>query len=66
MSENCQFLEKCGFFNNYKGNSEVIKEGWINLFCNNLEWSEECERKKYRKRTGEPPADNMSPTGKMM
>jgi len=28
--------------------------------------SEKCERKKIRKQTGKPPADNMAPTGKML
>ena len=66
MTENCELLEKCGFFNNYKGNSEVMKAGWIKLFCENVNWSERCERKKFRKRTGQPPADNMTPNGNML
>lgn len=66
MSEKCEFIEKCGFFINYQGNTEVVKAGWIKLFCENSEWSERCERKKFRKQTGKPPADNMSPTGEML
>jgi len=27
--EKCELLEKCGFFLNFKGNSDVIKNGWI-------------------------------------
>ncbi len=64
--EGCQFLEKCGFFNNFQGNPEVVKQGWVRMYCQNLEKSEGCERKKYRKAKGTPPADNMSPTGKML
>jgi len=33
MSEKCELLDNCGFFNNYKGNSEVVKNGWIRMFC---------------------------------
>lgn len=66
MAEKCELLEKCGFFNVYQGNSEVIKAGWVRLFCESLEKSEKCERKKIRRETGKPPADNMAPTGKLL
>ena len=66
MSEECELLDKCGFFLNFKANSEVIKQSWIRMFCENNEKSEKCERKKFRKKTGKPPADNMAPTGKML
>jgi hypothetical protein len=66
MSEKCELLDKCGFFLNYKGNSEVIKKGWIRMFCENQEKSEKCERKKKRKQTGKQPADNLAPTGKTL
>ena len=66
MSEQCELLDKCGFFINFKGNSDVIKQGWVKMFCENKEKSEMCERKKIRKKTGKPPADNMTPAGKML
>jgi len=66
MPENCELLEKCGFFLNFKKNSEVVKQGWIRSFCESKEKSEKCERKKVRTQTGKPPADNMAPTGKML
>ncbi len=66
MSEPCENLEKCGFFLNFKGNSEVVKKGWVKMFCESKEKSEKCERKKIKKQTGKPPADNMSPSGKML
>lgn len=56
MSEKCELLDKCGFFLNFKANTEVIKQGWIRMFCENEEKSEKCERKKIRKQTGKPPA----------
>jgi hypothetical protein len=66
MSDACELLGKCGFFNNYKGNTEAIKKGWTQVFCESFEKSERCERKKIRKETGKPPADNMAPTGSML
>ena len=63
MSEKCKFLDSCGFFLNFRGNSEVVERGWIRLFCTSQERSENCERKKIRKQTGQPPPDNMTPTG---
>lgn len=66
MSEPCEFLEKCGLFLNHQGNTEVIKQGWIHLYCEDQEKSEKCERKTVRKETGKPPIDNMSPTGDLL
>ncbi len=63
MPEKCEFLDTCGFFLNFRGNSEIVERGWIRLFCTSQERSENCERKKIRKQTGEPPPDNMTPTG---
>jgi hypothetical protein len=63
MDEQCELLEKCGFFNTFKGNPQVVKEGWIRLYCSSLAKSEECVRKKIRYETGSPPADNMAPNG---
>lgn len=64
--ERCEFIEKCGFFLNYKGNTEVLKYGWVKLYCENRQKSETCQRKMTRKKTGSPPPDNMAPTGKML
>jgi hypothetical protein len=66
MSEKCELLEKCGFFQNYRGSSEVIKQGWVLLFCDSKESSEKCERKKIRRATGKPPDDELAPTGRML
>lgn len=66
MLEPCENLAKCGFFINYKGNSEVIQNSWIRLYCRDKNRSVKCERKKIKQRTGKPPVDNMSPTGKIL
>ena len=66
MSEQCEFLDKCGFFLNYSANTEVVRQGWVSMYCEDSEKSERCERKKVRALTGMPPADNMCPTGKLL
>ena len=66
MSEKCELLNTCGFFINFRGNTEVVKQGWIKMFCESKDKSERCKRKEIRKQTGKPPVDNMTPTGKML
>lgn len=66
MPDKCELLETCGFFLNFKSHTEVIKQRWIKLYCENLDTSDACERKKIRNQTGLPPEDNMAPTGKLM
>ena len=63
MDDCCENLEKCGFFNNLKSNTEVIKQGWVRMYCQSKEKSERCARKKIKRYTGVSPADNISPTG---
>lgn len=62
----CEMLNSCGFFINFKGNSEVVKQGWIRLYCESDQKSEKCERKKIRREKGQPPPDNMAPNGEMI
>lgn len=66
MKQKCQNLEMCGFFKNFSANSQVVKNGWIKLYCDDLEKSENCARKQFRKNNGKSPADNITPTGKML
>ncbi len=66
MPETCEFLDECGFFLNFKSNSEVLKQGWVRMFCKNKEKSEKCERKIVRRGSGKPPADNMALTGRLL
>lgn len=63
MQDKCEHLRKCGFFIQFKGNPEVVKEGWIRMYCSDRQKSENCVRKKIRQETGAPPPDNMTPTG---
>ncbi len=66
MSAFCENLETCGFFINFKGNTEVITEGWIKNYCESAEKSQKCQRKIFKKTYGKPAADNMTPTGKII
>ena len=66
VEDTCENLETCGFFNNFKGNTEVIKQGWVRMYCQSREKSERCARKKIKRETGQSPADNMAPTGDMV
>jgi hypothetical protein len=66
MNHQCENLEECGFFINFKGNSEVAKNGWIRIFCENLERSELCERKIFKMKNRQIPPDNMAPTGTLL
>jgi len=36
------------------------------MYCESKEKSEKCKRKQIRKETGNPPADNLSPTGRLI
>ena len=66
MSEQCNQLKQCEFFNRFQGNLDVLKDGWIEGYCNNLEKSETCERNKIFKKTGMLPPDNVTPTGSVI
>lgn len=64
MDKKCVRLENCGFFKRYEKDVKTIKEGWIHLFCESDEKAKHCKRRKYFEEKGEPPVDNMTPTGK--
>jgi hypothetical protein len=66
MSDQCELFEVCRFMLSFEKDPEVIREGWIHIFCENKEKSEECQRKKILKETGKPPVYNMTPTGKLL
>lgn len=66
MSTKCELINRCGFFQNFKGNANVLKEGWVRAFCDDTVKSEKCVRKQTRIKTGKPPVDNMAPTGRLL
>ena len=64
--EKCEKLDECGFFQEYQGHTEVVKEAWIISYCNNFENSNLCKRKQYFITHGVAPVANMSPTGRLL
>ncbi|MCE1189574.1 MAG: hypothetical protein LWX56_10595 [Ignavibacteria bacterium] len=64
--KDCENLANCGFFNKFQSNNEVIKNGWINLYCADIDKSAKCERKKLKQATGKAPDDRMAPTGRIL
>lgn len=62
----CENLEFCNFFQQFKAHQEVIKQGWIRTYCQSSEQSNTCVRKKIKKETGQAPAPNIAPTGKVI
>jgi hypothetical protein len=61
----CQYLEKCGFFNKYCQSKNLACKGFIMRYCKGAEM-EDCKRLEYRKAHGAPPPDDMMPSGQMM
>jgi len=64
MGGKCEFYDTCGFIHAYKGSGEPLKEGWISMFCDDRESSQNCKRVSFIVATGRHPANNMTPTGK--
>jgi hypothetical protein len=63
MTDQCEHLDKCGFFQNFKGNPLVVQQGWIRMYCSSKVKSDKCKRKEILKETSVSPPDNMTPTG---
>jgi len=61
----CELLESCGFFQKYNATLDMACRGFIKSFCRG-EKMNECKRKAYRVQHGEPPSDEMLPSGQMM
>ena len=66
MDKKCDLINECAYFKLYEEQRSMAIDVWKKLFCMNISKSEKCERKKIRKETGEPPPDNMSPTGELL
>jgi hypothetical protein len=66
MSNPCELFKVCRFITGFERNQEVVREGWIETFCENRDESEKCRRKRILKATGSPPIFNMTPTGKLL
>jgi hypothetical protein len=65
MSQECELLEKCGFFKKYQSTKELACKGFIISYCKGSDM-DDCMRKKYRQEHGTPPSDDMMPNGRMI
>jgi hypothetical protein len=66
MNKQCDLVDNCAYFRIYEEQRSIAIDVWKKLFCKDIEKSEQCERKKIRRETGEPPPENMSPTGELL
>lgn len=65
MTQECELLNKCGFFKKYQNSRELACKGFILQYCKGPKMSE-CKRMEYRTKNGVPPADDMMPNGQMI
>jgi hypothetical protein len=65
MKEECELLETCGFFQKYRFVDNEACETLIAMYCKGS-MMDECKRKEYRNKHGEPPSDDMLPDGEMI
>jgi hypothetical protein len=65
MNQECESLEKCGFFKKYDTIKNLACKGFILQYCKGPQMND-CLRKKYRQEHGTPPSDDMMPNGQMI
>ncbi len=63
--EECDSLQKCGFFKKYQQTKDLACKGFMAIYCKGAKM-DECKRKQFRKEHGKPPSDDMLPTGQMI
>ena len=65
MEDECELLKTCGFFKKYQSVKDLACKGFIKLYCKGPRM-DECKRKQYRTEHGEPPPDDMLPSGQII
>jgi hypothetical protein len=65
MENECELLNKCGFFKKYQSTKDLACKGFMLSYCKGLKMNE-CKRKEYRIKNGAPPIDDMMPSGHIM
>jgi hypothetical protein len=65
MNNECELLEKCGFFKKYQSTKELACKGFIAQYCKGGKMAD-CKRLEYRRQNGVPPHDDMLPTGQII
>ena len=61
----CQLLPTCGFFKKYVTSSRIVCQELIHRYCKGRD-TDQCKRLEYRKAYGNPPDDDMMPSGMVM
>ena len=61
----CELLEKCSFFIKYRDTLNLACRGFIKTYCEG-DKMDECKRKEYRLKHGQPPHEDMMPSGQMV
>ena len=64
MSNKCELLTNCGFFNKYRPVNELACKWFVKEYCLGIKM-DECKRKEYRIQTGELPNDDLMPNGQV-
>lgn len=65
MAQECELLEKCGFFRAHQASNDLACKGFISQYCRGPHMGR-CKRKEYREKHGAPPPDDMMPNGQML
>ena len=66
MSKCCENMERCGFIRKYANDKDGLAvRGFVLMYCQG-DKQDCCKRKEYKMRTGNPPPDEMLPSGTMM
>ncbi len=61
----CELLANCGFYKKYQGTLDLACRGFIKTYCRGAQM-DECVRKQYRMEHGQPPEDDMMPSGQIV
>jgi hypothetical protein len=62
MAQECELLERCGFFKQCQPSKDLACRGFIQQYCRGPKVND-CKRMEYRLEHGMPPSDDMLPNG---
>jgi hypothetical protein len=62
MTPECEFLDRCGFLKKYGPTEDSACRWFIREYCQGRKMNN-CKRKEYLLKRGQPPSDDMMPTG---
>jgi hypothetical protein len=65
MTDKCERLEQCGFFQKYGKSMDLICTLYSEKYCNGPQQCD-CKRKQYFLEQGKTPIDEMLPSGQIL